>query len=74
MTVAVGFSPRCSEARGCVAERRLKTGHLGSADLPLNSPFSGHFVAHFVRIESVRVKCSLTKNYRRRISAMVAGF
>jgi hypothetical protein len=40
----------------------LEFGHFESADVPLQSPFSRHFVAHFAGTDRVRVKCSITKN------------
>ena len=41
--------------------RGLEFGHIECAEVPLQSPFSRHFVAHFVGTTRVQVKCSLTK-------------
>ena len=59
------ISSRCCVADVTAGETlALEFGHFETAEVPLQSPFSRHFVAHFVGTERVRVKCSITKNCR----------
>ena len=52
------------QLRADKAVRAPEFGHTECAEVPLQSPFSRHFVAHFVGTTRVQVKCSLTKNCR----------